>query len=142
LHHISGLDNLPLRELNLSGNDIYTLHGLEKLPTLSVLDVSKNHITCLAPLRHCINLSYLDIQCNDVSIIRQLEFVSHLEWLRTVVMMENIAANKPFYRYTTFSYVEQYIFVNYFIPYFLHFIEIDFLVIGIASFAFFQLCLV
>ena len=96
--HISGLDNLPLRELNLSGNNLYTLHGLDHVPTLSVLDVSRNHITCLAPLRNCTHLTYLDAQRNDISLTRQVEFLGHMQWLRTLVMMENVAANKPFYR--------------------------------------------
>jgi len=99
LTFIGGLDNLRIRELNLCGNQIQTLHGLESIETLCVLDVSNNKIACLAPLRHCKNLSHLDVRRNDISLIRQVEFLRDLQWLRTLIMMENRASSKPYYRY-------------------------------------------
>ena len=100
LTYITGLDSLPLREINLAGNLLRTLHGLENIPTLSVLCVAENHISCLAPLKYATNLSYLDVQKNDLELIRQVEFLKNLSWLTTLIMVDNIASNKPFYRYT------------------------------------------
>lgn len=99
INMIQGLDHLPLRELNLAGNNLLTLHGLDKLTELSYLDVSRNKITCLAPLRKCTNLTFLDAQHNQLNIIRQVEFLQGLEWLRSLILLGNPAFFLPFYRY-------------------------------------------
>eukprot|EP01041_Mallomonas_annulata_P000517 gene517-993_t len=95
---ITGLDSLPIQELNLRGNSITKLDGLTNLPYLSSLDISENNISCLAPLENCVQLHYLNIRSNKIEIIKQVIFLRELSWLREFLMDGNPASLKYFYR--------------------------------------------
>lgn len=110
--YISGLDSLPLRELNLTGNSIQTLHGIENIPSLQVLSIGYNKISCLAPLKYCVNLTYLNIQNNNITIIRQIEYLKNLSWLQTLIMIDNAASHKPFYRFIVIHILKMLAFLD------------------------------
>lgn len=95
---IEGLDGLNVQELNLEGNLIADLSGLDKLPRLSSLNVSKNEIMSLSPLVDCTQLRILKACDNRILYIRQCEFLKELPWLGVVELMGNAAAKKQLYR--------------------------------------------
>ena len=98
LTSIEGLLGLNIQELNLEGNQIESLVGLDKLPRLTSLNISSNRIVTLAPLAGCAHLTFLDARKNLVPFIRQLEHLDSLPWLRTLYFYDNPASFKPFYR--------------------------------------------
>jgi Leucine-rich repeat (LRR) protein len=95
---IEGLDGLLISELNLEGNRLVTISGLEKLSRLSALNISNNQIRSLGPLRKCEKLHNLNAQNNKISKIRQVEFLSDLQWLQHLQLTGNSCCEKPFYR--------------------------------------------
>lgn len=104
---ITNLDNLPIRELNISGNRITSLKGLSKLPYLTALNASANKIASLYPLADCQQLNFVDVSRNQCRSIRQVVYLRKLQWLKTLVFDGNPCSIKPFYRSR----------VAYFLPY-------------------------
>lgn len=95
---ISGLDGLPLRELNLSGNRLRDLGGLAALDRLTSLSVADNQISTLAPLAANTALSYLDASRNALQHIRQTEFLRETPWLHVLLLCGNPCHRKELYR--------------------------------------------
>jgi Leucine-rich repeat (LRR) protein len=95
---ISGLDGAQVIELNLQGNQIADLSGIETCSKLSSLNISKNNVKTLMPLQNCLQLLCLDARDNGIQYIRQCDFISKLEWLSTVLLMGNPCSKKEFYR--------------------------------------------
>ena len=98
LTSISGLDGLSVRELNLRGNRIADLSGLENCPRLSSLNVSDNLLQSLSPLRACASLMWLDARDNSLAHVRHASFLAGLQWLSTVLLMGNPCSQKRLYR--------------------------------------------
>ena len=64
IEHIEGFDALPLTHLNLRGNKIISLNGLQNLPNLIGLDISDNQVTELNFLRNLTTLMQLNAANN------------------------------------------------------------------------------
>lgn len=95
---IEGLDDLPIRELNLKGNQITMLENLEKLTKLTYIDVSNNQLTSIAALSQCSTLTYIDARNNNIQFIRQTEYLREIPWLSTLLMQGNPCFFKELYR--------------------------------------------
>ena len=96
---IEGLDNLNINELNLEGNNIKSLTGLESLNRLTVLNVAKNNISNIAPLLTCTRLESLDIRHNNVATIRQTELLApNMVYLSYLYAEGNPFCSKMHYR--------------------------------------------
>ncbi|BEV03227.1 leucine-rich repeat protein [Chryseobacterium gambrini] len=79
---IKGLENLTrLSVLDLSGNDISGIKGLENLTQLSVLDLSGNGIAGIKGLENLTLLSELDLSYNQITEIKSLEELKGLSKL-------------------------------------------------------------
>lgn len=98
LTSIEGIDFLPIEELNVEGNNLTTLDGLQNSPNLSVLNVSKNHIQHLQPAGKNTSLTVLDVQDNHISFIREVEHLAGLSWIRILKLSGNPCCSKPSYR--------------------------------------------
>jgi hypothetical protein len=98
LESISGLDGLRIQELILRGNSIKTLNGLDNLPCLITLDVAFNNVSDMSGLAQCDQLNYLDISNNCVTNIRQLDYLSPLQWMRRLILVNNECCNLKLYR--------------------------------------------
>ena len=96
--NIECLEGLLIIELNLEGNEITSLQGLDQNPRLSVLNVAKNRISSLAPLSSCTQLHNLKVGDNLISKIRQVEFLEGLRWLRHLNLSGNPCCSKQYYR--------------------------------------------
>jgi len=100
IEKIEGLDHLPIRDLRLRGNQIKTLTGLDKLPTLAHLDVQDNSIASIAPLALNAALTHLDLSNNQIEVIRQTEYLrtENMPWLSSLLLLDNPCCSKELYR--------------------------------------------
>jgi Leucine-rich repeat (LRR) protein len=95
---IEGLDGLLLEELNLEGNAISSLKGLDQLHRLSALNANKNKISSLAPLKSSKALTSVCVEHNDITNISEVEALSDLPFLQLLKMYNNPCCKKPFFR--------------------------------------------
>ena len=95
---IKGLNGLRIQELILRGNKIKSLEGIENLSCLVTLDVAFNNITSLAPLAQCDQLNYLDVSNNEINSIKELEYLTHLQWMRRLFFTHNACESTKLYR--------------------------------------------
>jgi len=98
LTKIENLQGLLLQELNLEGNSLKRVDGLDELPRLSVLNVSGNSIRSLEPLSKCKELRQLIAGDNQIDFIRQTEFLAELPWLAHLFLAGNPCSYKTQYR--------------------------------------------
>lgn len=95
---VRGLEGLPVLELNLSGNAISDVSGLDTCEKLSSLNLRNNKVRTLAPLRGCSQLMWLDVGANPIQFIRQCDFLAQLKWLDTLLLMGSPCSKKRMYR--------------------------------------------
>ncbi|KAL2102657.1 hypothetical protein ACEWY4_001825 [Coilia grayii] len=95
---ISGLDNLPLKELCLRGNLIQTIENLQTLRTLQVLDLACNRIQSLTGLQNLHLLGSLNMESNRISEIKEATHVHDLQLLRELNLKRNPVQDQPDYR--------------------------------------------
>lgn len=98
LNSITGLDGLRIQELILRNNNITVLNGLNNLPCLITLDVANNKISSLLGLSQCDQLNYLDISNNNIINIIELNYLSPLQWMRRLILVNNECCNLRLYR--------------------------------------------
>jgi len=80
LETLVNLEGLSLGDGNRwAGNQISKIEGLDTLTKLASLDLSFNHITKLEGLAHLENLEYLDLMYNQITEIEGLESLKKLE---------------------------------------------------------------
>ena len=96
---VEGLDWLPLQKLNMMGNKIRNITGLENLNLLLDLNLSRNFITKLKGLQRLTNLRYLYISSNNISRAKQVAYITELPFLTDVDFCYNEVQNRKFYRY-------------------------------------------
>ena len=99
INRIEGLDGLLILELNLAGNHLVDVSGLQGLSRLSVLNIANNHIRSLGPLNECTQLHNVDAKDNDIGTIRQVEFLSELQWMHHLELTGNPCCAKLYYRF-------------------------------------------
>jgi len=95
---IQGLNSASIRELNLSGNQITDLNGLQDLPNLTSLNVENNCIMSLFPIAQCKNLTYINASGNKIEYARQGEFLFEIPYLNTLLLHQNPCHKKDHYR--------------------------------------------
>ena len=72
---ISGLDGLRITSLNLSSNALTAITNMSKLPRLETLDVSGNSIKSLGGLQACTALASLFADDNHVESVHETELL-------------------------------------------------------------------
>jgi hypothetical protein len=95
---IQGLNSTSIRELNLSGNQINSLDGLQDLPNLTSLNVENNCVLSLFPLAECKNLTFINASGNKIEYARQTEFLGEIPWLNTLLLHKNPCHKMDHYR--------------------------------------------
>lgn len=98
LKRISGLEGLPLVRLELDRNDLAELDGLDGLTALRELSVAGNGVSLLSGLERCGALQALDASDNAVAAVRQVEQVAALPALRSLCLKGNPCASLEWYR--------------------------------------------
>ncbi|XP_077357372.1 leucine-rich repeat and guanylate kinase domain-containing protein isoform X2 [Festucalex cinctus] len=95
---ISGLDNVPLKDLNLRGNQLKSAEGLEKLKRLQTLDLSMNRIGSLAGLNDLHLLGSINLERNQISEIEECKHIHNLLLMRELNLLGNPVQEQPEYR--------------------------------------------
>lgn len=95
---IEGLDGLLIQELNLEGNQLLTLKGLDKLDRLTTLNAGGNNIKSLSALSPCRSLKNVDLRNNKIVNIRQVEFLIEIPWLDILILTGNECCSKSQFR--------------------------------------------
>jgi internalin A len=72
---------IQLTELNLSGNQLADIKGLEQLTQLTELNLGKNQLTKIKDLKHLTHLTKLDLSDNQLADIKGLEQLTQLTQL-------------------------------------------------------------
>lgn len=98
LELIENCDDLNLTELNLEGNRIFLLTGLNKLKKLRTLKLSRNKIKKLGELKHLDSLRFLEISANDIKRIKELGSLRGLRFLTKLDLCHNICQKLKLYR--------------------------------------------
>lgn len=97
---IDNLDNLgqSLLKLNLMGNQIKSITGLDNLVFLIELNLRKNQISRLKGLQNLQRLRYLYLSSNCLSRCNQVAYLGDLEFLTDLDFCYNDVQTKKFYR--------------------------------------------
>uniref|UniRef100_A0A3B4AH53 Guanylate kinase-like domain-containing protein n=1 Tax=Periophthalmus magnuspinnatus TaxID=409849 RepID=A0A3B4AH53_9GOBI len=98
ISRISSVDKAPLIQLNLSGNKLTRIEGLENQLNLQVLDLSHNQISSLNGLQNIHMLCLLNLQKNMISEIQECKHIRNLLLLRDLNLLENPVQDQPDYR--------------------------------------------
>lgn len=92
-------DNLfLLKNLNLWGNDIEDVRLLRQMPNLEILSLSVNKINSLKEFSNCPKLQELYLRKNNISDLSELRFLSNLNNLRVLWLLDNPCAEVHNYR--------------------------------------------
>ncbi|XP_061323945.1 leucine-rich repeat and guanylate kinase domain-containing protein isoform X1 [Pezoporus flaviventris] len=86
---ISGLENLPIKILNLSFNQIEKITGLGSLKALQTLDLSSNKITSLEGLKKHDLLQVINLEDNQIAELSELKHLEDLPLLRVLNLLKN-----------------------------------------------------
>ncbi|NXW66320.1 LRGUK protein, partial [Eurystomus gularis] len=86
---ITGLENLPIRTLNLSSNQIEKITGLDRLKSLQKLDLSSNKIASLEGLEEHDALETINLENNQIAELHELEWIEDLPLLRVLNLLKN-----------------------------------------------------
>ncbi|KAK3544761.1 hypothetical protein QTP86_026784, partial [Hemibagrus guttatus] len=95
---ISGLRNLPLRQLCLKGNLIKRIENLQTLRSLQILDLSSNRIQSLSGLQDLHLLGNINLESNMIGEIKECTHVQYLLLLRELNLKRNPIQEQPDYR--------------------------------------------
>ena len=109
IENIENLDALGpcLQKLNLMGNKIKKLSGLDNLAALIELNLSKNNINRLKGLQGLTNLRYLYLSSNKISHCNQVAYLTDLPFLTELDFCFNDVQNKKFYRFQILYYIPE-----------------------------------
>ena len=109
IENIENLDELgpSLQKLNLMGNQIKRLNGLQSLTSLIELNLSKNKINKLKGLQGLTNLRYLYLSSNKISHCNQVAYLTELPFLTELDFCYNEVQNKKFYRFQILYYIPE-----------------------------------
>ena len=109
IENIENLDELgpSLQKLNLMGNQIKRLNGLDSLTSLIELNLSKNKITKLKGLQGLNNLRNLYLSSNKISRCNQVAYLTELPFLTELDFCYNEMQNKKFYRFQILYYLPE-----------------------------------
>ncbi|XP_036812968.1 leucine-rich repeat and guanylate kinase domain-containing protein-like isoform X2 [Oncorhynchus mykiss] len=95
---IRGLDNLPIKDLCLRGNQIEKIENVETLRTLQVLDLSLNRISSLSGLQNLHLLGSINLESNLISEIKEATHIHDLCLLRELNLQRNLVQEQLDYR--------------------------------------------
>ncbi|RMC10554.1 hypothetical protein DUI87_13359 [Hirundo rustica rustica] len=86
---IRGLENLPIRILNLSFNQIEKVNGLKSVKALRKVDLSSNKINSLQGLEEHNLLEVINLEDNQVAELSELKWIEDLPLLRVLNLLKN-----------------------------------------------------
>ncbi|KAM9846060.1 leucine-rich repeat and guanylate kinase domain-containing protein [Aulostomus maculatus] len=92
---ISSLDNLPIVDLCLKGNQLESTEGLKNLKNLRVLDLSLNRITSLSGLQNLHMLCSINLEKNLISEIQECQHIHDSFLLRDLNLLGNPIQEQP-----------------------------------------------
>jgi len=95
---IANLDNLPLKSLNLSHNNIKKIENLETLKYLEVINLSRNSIRSMKGLQNHNLLQEIDLEENQIIDIAEVRYIRELTLLRNLNLLGNPIQGMPDYR--------------------------------------------
>ena len=109
IQNIENLDALgpSLQKLNLMGNKIKKLNGLDNMTSLIELNLSKNIINRLKGLQGLSNLRYLYLTSNKISHCNQVAYLTDLPFLTELDFCFNDVQYKKFYRFQILYYIPE-----------------------------------
>ncbi|NWY68324.1 LRGUK protein, partial [Erithacus rubecula] len=84
-----GLQNLPIKILNLSFNQIEKVNGLKTLKKLQRVDLSNNKINSLEGLEEHDLLEFINLEENQVAELSELKWIEDLPLLRVLNLLKN-----------------------------------------------------
>ncbi|NWI96721.1 LRGUK protein, partial [Pitta sordida] len=104
LFAIGGLENLPIKILNLSFNQLEKATGLESLKSLQKLDLSFNKITSLQGLEGHELLETINLESNQISELHELQWMEDLPLLRVLNLLKNpLQEQADYWLWTVFT---------------------------------------
>ncbi|TST22568.1 Leucine-rich repeat and guanylate kinase domain-containing protein [Bagarius yarrelli] len=98
---LSGLKNLPLKQLSLKGNLIKRIENIQTLQILQMLDLSSNRIQSLSGLQDLHLLGSINLESNMIGEIQECTHVQYLMLLRGLNLKRNPIQEQPDYRLAT-----------------------------------------
>lgn len=98
---IANLENLPLKSLNLSQNNIKKIENLETLKCLQIINLSKNSIRSMKGLQNHNLLQEIDLEDNQIIDIVEVRYIRELNLLRNLNLLGNPIQGMPDYRLST-----------------------------------------
>ena len=95
----SKCDNLfSVKNLNLWGNEIDDVKLLRQMPNVEVLSLSLNKISSLKEFASCPKLQELYLRRNNVTDISEVRYLSHLQNLKILWLLDNPCSEIENYR--------------------------------------------
>ncbi|KAM4748922.1 leucine-rich repeat and guanylate kinase domain-containing protein [Rhinophrynus dorsalis] len=89
IRSIGGIENVPIKTLCLSSNQISNISGLESLKTLQTLDLSCNQISSLEGLEGLDFLQSLNLEDNGICQISEIAYIEELPLLHVLNLLKN-----------------------------------------------------
>ncbi|XP_077981548.1 leucine-rich repeat and guanylate kinase domain-containing protein-like isoform X2 [Glandiceps talaboti] len=89
VNQISNLENLPVKFLNLRGNEIQKIENLETLDKLQYVNLSGNQISSLSGLQNHDVLEIVDLEDNQIQELTEVKYIRDLLLLRDLNLLRN-----------------------------------------------------
>ena len=87
-----------IKNLNLWGNELEDVSIIKELPNVEVMSLSVNKITSLRDFVHCKKLTELYLRKNLISDLSEVQYLTGLENLHVLWLLENPCAEHAQYR--------------------------------------------
>ncbi|XP_070559088.1 leucine-rich repeat and guanylate kinase domain-containing protein-like [Ptychodera flava] len=107
LRQISNLENLPLKFLNLRGNEIEIIENIETLSKLQYLNISGNSIRSMSGLQDHDVLEVIDLEDNQIHDITEVKYIRDLLLLRDLNLLRNPIQELDEYRISLLYRLQQ-----------------------------------
>ncbi|KAG9342557.1 hypothetical protein JZ751_015964, partial [Albula glossodonta] len=107
ISRITGLGNLPLKELCLRGNFLRKVENMDTIWTLQTLDLSSNKIQSLAGLQNLQLLGSLNLEGNMVSEIKEASHIHDMPLLSELNLLRNPVQEQADYRLALIFLLQQ-----------------------------------
>lgn len=98
---ISGLDHLPIKQLDLSYNQIKKIENLQSLKYIQYINLSNNGIRSLRGLQNHGILEEINLQNNEVLDMSEIRYLRDLKMLRILTLTNNPIQETNDYRLST-----------------------------------------
>jgi internalin A len=89
IEKIEGLDNLPLKNLNLSLNSITTINNIKRLNLIQTINLSSNQLSSLEGLNGHSYLTHVNVKENEIVELNEIQHLKDLRALRELNLKRN-----------------------------------------------------